>query len=191
MDFFNNFNKGDVIKSINSIVEFAEDNSIPLLSVMNHHQLLKDVNRKMNDIDGYKCLLNLDAHSDIAASDIDELNCGTWVSYVKWRGAGEYIWIRSDYDEFVGACNGGDLWYYGSDWYKLSSTWGANINIVNSVLTKNVVAIGLCMSPGYSTYENISIFKDVVKKYKIPYKKGRRIEHGFGTKAKPPKIIKI
>lgn len=79
---------------------------VPMLVVEDHHKILKDINRRKFDT-----LVNMDYHSDLT-SYIDRdngvyeyhktspdsrvkgnLNCGTWVNFVKRRETSEYLWI--------------------------------------------------------------------------------------------------
>jgi hypothetical protein len=156
------------------------------IAVMNHQQLLKAVNESKAST-----LVNIDTHSDFAGKAVTDLNCGTWVAYVNWRKEGKYIWYRSGVTDEEGRCDwNGDAWNSDSDW-KSSRTAhrGQGYDFSKSLDLKNVVGVGICLSPdfnmdhmmnyekGATTFEDV--FKGLVKKYDIPYLKGRRNEN-FG-----------
>jgi hypothetical protein len=87
------------------------DLKAPIYIVNNHHKILRDVNRRKFDT-----LINMDFHSDITCyidrdggvyeyyqmpqkqSIKGDLNCGTWVNFVKNRTEGEFIWIYPKYE---------------------------------------------------------------------------------------------
>lgn len=171
IDYWNNdYWEGNYLNNVeyklHSLLQRAQD--IPVIAVMNHQQLLQPINNS-----GAERLINIDEHSDITDADIDNLECGTWVSYVKWRMTGHYIWIRPDRTTEYGSCNG-DVknWNQGTDWYKTESKYISNKNIKLARYLNDCVGIGICMSPHYSIYELIGIFKRIVKQYDIPYTKG-------------------
>lgn len=74
----------------------------PIYIVNDHHELLPEINKMSPDQ-----LVNMDFHSDITcyvdrrggvyeyhASHIPgDLNCGTWVNFVKGHETGEFLWI--------------------------------------------------------------------------------------------------
>jgi hypothetical protein len=151
----------------------------PITAVMNHQQMLPAVNNS-----GATTLINIDEHSDICERDVDCLNCGTWVSYVKWRQYGEYIWIRPDAG-FQNACSADPyIWNKDTDWKSALSYHipRRKLNIVSYL--HNCVGVGLCMSPAYTTTDMTEVFREIVGKYNIPYKKGRLNEE-YSRKARP------
>jgi hypothetical protein len=155
----------------------------PLIAVMNHQQLLKAVNSSKANT-----LINIDTHSDFAGKAVTELNCGTWVAYVNWREEGKYIWYRSEVAYDRGRCDwAGDTWNDNSDWKSSKTAYrGQEYDFSKHLDLKNVVSVGICLSPDYNmdrflayegpitTFEDV--FKGLVKKYDIPYLKGRRNE---------------
>ena len=105
---------------------------IPVIAVMNHQQLLREVNGSQASR-----LINVDEHSDLAPADCDELNCGTWVSYVRWRRGGEYLWIRNT-RELSGSCNYGswENWKADTDWWMARSEYPGKKFKVKSILRR-------------------------------------------------------
>ena len=169
-------------KTLNDITAFSQEYRVPVLAVMNHQQLLTDVNNSQCDT-----LINVDTHSDLVAyEDSFELNCGTWVSYVKWRKNGSYFWIHADETSY-GDCSGDAQIFvagrrYNTDWrrcfHKRSKLFPE--------LGPDIKSIGVCLSPDYvdSYGKVLNIFKKWVKLNNIPYLKGRTDE-SFGRKIYP------
>src|SRR5208337_4956594 len=157
--------------------------NIPINALMNHQQMTKFV-----DNSGANLLINVDKHSDICSSDIRRFECGSWVSYIKWRKTGEYLWIRSDRDFCCGSCNGDRFWSEDNDWGKVKSIHHKQ-DIDLCEYLPECTGIGLCMSPQYANYDIRELFKMIIKAFNIPYKKGRRNEN-YGRTRKPPQRIK-
>jgi hypothetical protein len=141
----------------------------PIIAVMNHQQMLREVNASKA-----KRLTNIDAHSDLAESSVSKLNCGTWISYVTWRKQGEYIWIRPDVG-YQNSCNGDDraIWNAGTDWKYSVSRYISRRNLKITTYLHDCVGVGLCMSPAYAPIEVVEVFREIVDRYGIPYRKGR------------------
>ena len=146
---------------------------------MNHQQMLSFV-----DNSGASMLINVDEHSDVCNKNTDRFECGSWISYVNWRKQGEYFWIRNSRDLTHGSCNGQDPWNFDLDWNKVKSIYSKQ-EIDLCKYLKGCVGIGLCLSPCYCYNGAENIFRDMINKYNIPYKRGRRNEY-FGAKRKPP-----
>lgn len=166
IDYWNLGNAHMLERELAKLLQRAQD--IPIIAVMNHQQLLSPINES-----GANRLVNIDEHSDLADCDVDKLECGTWVSYVTWRHTGTYLWIRSENSTSYGSCNGNcKVWNKCTDWQKSVTGY---INPGNLRLVKylqNCVGIGICMSPNYANNGLIDVFRNVVKQYNIPYKKG-------------------
>jgi hypothetical protein len=144
----------------------------PITAVMNHQQMLAAVNAS-----NAQRLINIDAHSDLAESSVMKLNCGTWISYVKWRTEGAYIWIRPDAG-FHNSCNGDDraIWNAGTDWKYSVSRHISRRNLKLTTYLHDCVEVGICMSPAYAPSEVVEVFREIVDRYGIPYRKGRLTE---------------
>jgi hypothetical protein len=145
-----------------------------MVAVMNHQQLVPYVNDS-----GANRLVNIDEHSDLADAEVKGLNCGTWVSYVRWRKKGEYLWIRNNRSTSLGHCNwgrGSNNWDAGTDWKKTGTRYpGKRLGMLP--LLRGCVGVGLCMSPEWSTEPMIVLFRELVDEFGIPYKKGRMNEN--------------
>ena len=169
-----------------------EQDSSPIIAVMNHQQLLPHVKNRQSDI-----LINIDKHSDICAEkNLNDLNCGSWVSYIKWRRTSDYLWVRQ-HSVWMGNCNGYDLmtgseryWNKGHGWYSAKTIKkNDKIDICDLVKKYQLTGVGLCMSPDYIGHPELEkIFKTIVRLYEIPYFKGRKAEN-YGRKVKPPKAL--
>lgn len=185
MDFWNDLSKDVVESDIDKILCVAKKRNIPMIAVMNHHQLTNIVSSS-----NARLLLNIDRHSDLCDTTIDTFECGSWVSYVKWRKEGKYVWMHSNH-RIYGECNGGNPIFLDnsirwslSDWKHLSRKNVDSIPSVNSLLF-NCVGVGLVLSPEFVDFEFEPIFKKMVKKYNIPYVKGRRNESEFQAHRRP------
>ena len=187
IDYWRKF-PGRVQEDLRRTLRCARARNVPIVAVMNHQQMLKEVNES-----DARRLINIDAHSDLADSEVDELNCGTWVSYVRWRRSAEYIWLRSN-TGWGGSCNWGmhsrrataKGWSMGSDWKKVSTECqGTSLEV--STLMKGCVGVGICMSPSWCTMSGEIVFQNLVDEFEIPYRKGTREEDNVRRKnVKPP-----
>jgi hypothetical protein len=173
-------------------------NSIPKkatkIAVMNHQQMCRYVDASKASI-----LINIDQHSDVCTSTINKFECGSWISYVKWRKEGKYLWVRNSTSTSNGNCNGWQFgntpsWRYGSDWGELKSIYKAqSFNVDKLCDFSSIVGVGLCLSPAYNSDRNRErsskwaepLFRELVEKYKFPYIKGQRQETIAATR-KPP-----
>jgi len=161
----------------------------PVVAVQNHQQMLRHANNHSADI-----LINIDQHSDVAAeTEIKELNCGTWVSFVKWRKQASYLWVRSG-PVWIGNCNGNNVdgyenrWNQGHGWKSAKSTLRSEkLDLCKLVKGYTLTGVGLCMSPDYIDREIEGVFRKIVKLFEIPYTKGRRNED-YARKIKPGKV---
>lgn len=188
IDFWNGRSTSTAENDIMHLVSLARKKHIPVVAVMNHQQLLPYVNQS-----GATELVNLDTHSDLCAlEDTDEFNCGTWVSYVRWRQTGVYRWLHmgrvSD-----GECSwlrpiffaGGKTQTNLTDWKRVTRRM-IKCMPNRSDLLKECVGIGIVLSPFYSDPELEDVFRKVIKTFDIPYKRGVRGEDWFHAKRKPP-----
>jgi hypothetical protein len=152
----------DIAKAqLERLIDFR--GSAPIIAVTNHQQMLDDIN-----ISKARKLINIDAHSDLDGKDVDFLNCATWISYVAWRGVGEYSWIRPR-KSYNGSCNSDfrKSWNHNADWKISSSTHVDQKKLDVTDYINGCVGIGICMSPAYSSNDIIDVFKYVMKKNNI------------------------
>jgi len=153
---------------------------IPITAVMNHQQLLWNVNRTH-----VQRLVNLDFHSDLQTRHIEELHCGSWVSYVQWRRWGEYIWVRPEQDPSLGACSEAHVWDRGTDWKRTMSIVRDPERLNLRSLYRNCMGIGLCMSPAFINETMQMAFVLLITDNKIPYREGDWGEHNMICKRPP------
>lgn len=193
MDYWNGCTPAYTFKSLFNLLERLQNKGIPMMACMNHQQMLHHVNNS-----NARKLINLDTHSDLAQPAIDRLNCGTWVSYIKWRHQGEYIWCHRD-SISAGDCsrwgskygrifpNNGMINKISSDWQKIQRI---KMHLPNyKYLTNHTVAAGLVLSPEYVEDELECVFYDAIKKFNLNYLKGRRDEF-YSKFAIPPGLSK-
>ena len=189
LDFFNPWDHylEEVETMLVLIIRQARKRNIPLLAVMNHQQLLPVVNASRA-----RRLVNVDEHSDVTEGDISELDCGSWVSYVRWRAQGHYHWVRNCCSTSRGNCNGELSWGEDTEWRKVTSVNRADhAHVGPDYVTSprhRCVGVGLCMSPSFSTAGLQDLFRRIVAEEGVPYKKGRRQEK-YSRKIKPPYSI--
>jgi hypothetical protein len=185
LDFFNAAGKqvepvffGLVEKHLKQVGEFVKRTGTPCVAVMNHQQMLPFV-----DESGCDTLLNVDTHSDLADTGVNEFSCGTWVSYVKWRATGKYVW-QHGYSAYHGDCSSFSNLYRprpGRQRGEMSG-WRFATHVQNRQmprLTSAIKSIGVCLSPSYVDFseETGEIMRNWAKKYGIRYVKGRLDEN--------------
>jgi hypothetical protein len=155
---------------------------IPTIAVMNHQQLLPMVNESNADV-----LVNIDEHSDLCDTSVSRFECGSWVSYVKWRKNGKYVWLRNNHGTAKGNCNhDASGWDSGTDWLVTKSYFRGQWTDLCKYLP-DCVGIGLCMSPSFSVCGAPELFRMLVKAFDLPYKRGRSKEW-FNCTRRPPGI---
>lgn len=186
IDFWNGLSPEHLERKLSRIVQKVMRQNIPITAVMNHQQMIHTVNRS-----GALQLKNVDLHSDLTDTTVNYFECGSWVAYVEWRKKGKYIWYHR-HRVSDGECNGFNPIFSShsikkelTDWGKLSRRRVYQLPSFNS-LFENCVGVSLCLSPEYSDYNFKPIFMKIVKKFKIPYKRGRLDESSYGIKRKPP-----
>ena len=179
LDFWNDLNAADI--TLSRLLLRRGD--IPAIAVMNHQQLLQSINRSGADF-----LVNVDEHSDLTNTDVNIFTCGTWVSYVKWRTQGQYLWVRNQQGTNHGNCNHGQKsWNTGSDWYSTNTIFATQEVDLRQYL-KDCVGIGLCLSPSFCVFGAEDLFKMLVKAFHIPYRKGQANEYNNLQYRRPPDI---
>jgi hypothetical protein len=173
---------------LSELIVGAKRKRIPINSVMNHQQLLPFV-----DSCNATCLVNVDEHSDLYNVNIEALSCGSWISYVQWRKNGRYLWIRKD-SSTKHHCNYVLPEQWGDNGWKRHRIWNTNTdwNISKSIHISSIkldqfnlrdcVGIGLSLSPDYTQPALQQLFRELVKEYSLPYKKGTISECRFVRK---------
>lgn len=175
---------GPAESTLSSLVKFVRDRGIPLTVVMNHQQMLRQVNASPARI-----LVNLDEHSDLVDRDVTDLTCGTWVSYVRWRAAGAYLWARNRHRVNTGNCNR-DLsprWNYGSDWALSKSYCAPQEGPLQPFLNDRLVGVGVCLSPSYTRIAVLPVARKVLSGF--PYVRGRFDDDSFVRSCRPPRPL--
>lgn len=180
IDFWNIliYKENLLLSFLDKLQMFSKSNNIQISAVTNHQQMLDPVNKS-----GCNKLVNIDFHSDLADTSVDELNCGTWVSYVKWRDKGHYHWVRSNH-AFCGDCNGSAPIFQDNNRKIRNSLKKTGWNNVtheenketDRYIDETIRQICICCSPAFSDKMLIKLFKKWVKDNQIPYKKGRNQE---------------
>lgn len=181
MDYWNGRTPAYTRRSLFSLLKRLKKKRVPMMACMNHQQMLNHVNDS-----NARRLINLDTHSDLSQPDVDRLNCGTWVSYVKWRQKGEFVWChrhsidQGDCSRWNGRrifCSNGAINKIASDWKKIKRTKMLLPNY--RYLTNYTIAVGLVLSPDYIEDELEHIFYEAISEFNIDYFKGRRNEDHF------------
>jgi hypothetical protein len=183
MDYWNDLedNAEIALENLNLILKSCNTSNIPLSAVMNHNQMLPLVNKSNTNQ-----LINIDYHSDLATNDVSELNCGTWVSYVKNRKKSKYKWLHCSYYSF-GDCNGSYPIFKGIskiekkfenearvDWFKYSHR-EIDITVFDykKIFNKeSVKQVCLCLSPAYTDTEIQKVFTKWRKSNNIDFTRG-------------------
>lgn len=188
IDFWNDWRTDtQVHELLRNLCMAVRKSCIPMRAMMNHQQMLKFVNASHA-----RRLVNIDMHSDLGDRSTSKLNCGTWVSYVKWRHDGIYQWIHKHSAE-KGECNQYPPIFTERSTYGLLSDWGyvgqqkvKRTPSVERLMKLDIVDFGLVMSPAYANYEFIPVFREIVKEFRIPYIKGRWHENQVIENIRPP-----
>ena len=178
MDFWNDWTRvGSIYNYLDRLCFDIQKSGIPMTAVMNHQQMLSLANESKA-----RRLINIDKHSDLADTKIDRLNCGTWVSYVKWRSEGQYLWFHK-HAEFMGDCNQTPPIFTTRGVKRKISDWGyighKKVKTTPSrryLMSKDITDFSLVLSPAFVDEELEPVFREIVRGYKIPYQKGRRDE---------------
>lgn len=166
-------------KNIDKVLRFVNRRKIPAHVVMNHQQMLRFV-----DESKARTVINLDQHSDIHSKDTDYLDCGSWLSYVKWRKHGKYIWARNYQKTEYGNCNWRHFnWDGDLDWAEAKSDFfNPKTFDIKELLTQNVSDVCICLSPGYTPKD---VYTELYSKLMaLPYLKGR-LNENFGRPCVP------
>ena len=183
MDFWNGRTTEYVESDLDALLRELHQRNVPMIAVMNHQQLTNVISAS-----SARVLINVDMHSDLADTGVDVFECGTWVSYVKWRKHGKYAWIHR-HPAYEGECNSIPIFAHGvkkhlSDWKHITHNFVRKLPPVQE-LVSDCVGAGLVLSPSYVYEEYEPIFRKLVQKYNIPYKRGRRNEPEFLVDRKP------
>ena len=166
---------------------------VPMTAVMNHQQML----RLVNDSKARR-LINVDQHSDLADQEVAILNCGTWVSYVRWRRqGGHYLWLHRHPADH-GDCNPEYPIFEDGITRKSLSDWGLichrqvnNPPTFNWLEDKSIVDFSLVLSPAFCERDLEPVFREIVKLHNLPYLKGTRNEHSQARMDVRPPFRKI
>jgi hypothetical protein len=179
-----------VYRWLTKVFNLARYKGIPIKAVMNHQQLL-------DHVDGSKAqhLLNIDTHSDLADATTDVFNCGTWVSFVRWRQQGIYTWMHALGIE-DGECNAeAPIFEEGTkpsftDWGEINRRKVSHAKLPGApAILKGVTEIGFVLSPAYADDHLQPIFYQLVAEHNLPYTKGRYDEDSFEIRSRrPPKL---
>lgn len=178
---------------LNGLASLAQKEKIPIIAITNHQQILKIANKS-----NARRIVNIDTHSDLSEQDVDELNCGTWVNYVKWRGRGEYVWIHKNHPSGGECTVRHEIFPHKGAARKILSRKHLEINIDWKSIKHRCKAaprpekfdlseIVVCMSPDYSDKELIKIFYEWKRQHGIRYLKGRMNE-SYSRTLTPPKV---
>lgn len=188
IDFWNESGKDCVdlmLENLNSVYKICRTNGIPLSAVANHNQMLSLVNdSKTNQ------LINIDYHSDLATNNVENLNCGTWVSYVKNRRNSKYKWLHHNRAVY-GDCNGSEPIFKGisdiEDYFNEGEVdWGevthrevsSPIFDFRKMINREIITqVCICESPSYTNDDIYEKFREWRKSKKIEYKRGLKYDN--------------
>lgn len=172
----------EAVPAIEQVVGFVRQRGLPCTVVMNHQQILPLINASPA-----RTLVNIDEHSDLSGPPINDLNCGTWVSYVRWRAEGRYLWVRNHPNSYHGCCNGGlGRWNYRHEWASARTTHAAQHRALDGRLTSDVIEVVLCLSPAFTPEAVYDVGRKMLKGF--PYRREVKNEHQQGRTCRPPPI---
>jgi len=191
LDFFNGMSPDVVESTLDNFFASALRRRVPMVAVMNHQQLTRFVDESCA-----KKLINIDMHADIVDSDVQEFNCGTWISFVRWRHRGHYHWVHR-HSVGDGECSWADPIFMGlhnqprtrghiTDWKRVSRRKVVGFPYSRTLLS-NCVSVGFVLSPYYVDAELEPVFRTLVKRYQMRYIRGIRNEDFHSVSRTPPK----
>lgn len=184
LDYFNGCEPEFVEVTLGRVLKGALSRRLPLLAVMNHQQILEHVNLHPADE-----LWNFDQHSDVVPPNHDQLDCGSWATYVKWRQNASYVWVRNSYRTLDGSCND-RIWDKDLDWGQARSITGIEAPRWQDVLPQ-AVAVGICMSPRYINPELEAPLRAALARYGVPMRRGRREDDTISRRRRPPGVKRV
>jgi hypothetical protein len=185
IDYYNHVKCGEVrLKEyLDLCFQASEQQSVPIVAIDNHHQILPIVNKSKA-----RTLVNIDTHSDLGDRHTEQLNCGTWVSYVKWRQNGHYYWVHKG-DVHLGECSCHDP-IFTKKRHKISLTeWRKLRRICDTPpnpLALNLTEIVVCRSPSYSKKELLPVFDTWVRG--VAYIRGQKSDDEFSKRWRPEEL---
>jgi len=163
-----------------------------------HHDILPMVNRY-----DWETLINVDHHSDLAdlleeptTGKLDplDLNCGTWVNYVKNIGSRLYSW-HYPFDKCLG-------WSGRCDNQTQDRTFltpkGAkyrnwkNIEVrkgLRGIPWDDIVAVAIVVSPNYSDTITLSDSWELLQEMDVAYRSGKKdLKEAYAYEARNPSL---
>lgn len=156
-------------------------------AVMNHQQMLRFVDKSLA-----RHFVNVDYHSDLAATGCDVFECGTWISYIKWRkeNNAKYTWIRPVRNVYAGDCSNFEIFENinknylqpiikptNTDWNEIKFKCISPKRLLKDNIFNNVSNVSLCLSPTYIKSNILEdIFREMVDRFNLRYYKGVRDE---------------
>ena len=137
-------------------------------------------------------LVNVDAHSDVISPEwlYDErrhtydlnrhprrfrFDCGTWGSFIEWRGASKFVWVHPYRNTEDGNCNMNWRWNEKLEWRSTESRYITPLKLTPAWLKSNYdtfTGISISLSPEWSWDEDVLTAKALAKKfgYKVDYR---------------------
>lgn len=160
LDVFTNLSERDML----SFVEY-------LLTIKNKIRIYEMHQDMLNQVDESGCnvLINCDYHDDLAdenyimfEKESKIANDGDWVSYVKWRKNGKYLWLHphNQNNLCLGYCNGEIDIYKNRDisgWKSIEKRQ-ARFPVR---LSGKISDCAICLSPDYTPYKILSLFDKI------------------------------
>lgn len=199
VDFdFWNYCPNNFYQDISFLIQLGKKYKIPITAVTNHQQMLRYI-----DKDKARVLINLDTHNDIITKDSNIFDCGSWVSYVKWRKDGTYLWIHAGpvCEGDVSAFRGGNFYdfrdplridYTHTDWKLLKRIPASLYRLKMSSILKRYLSqisfISFCVSPAYTEMDLQKLGKALLKTKDIPILRGRKDEDNYGVEREVPNV---
>jgi len=178
MDFFNGCcNPSEEAGAyLRNLLTRLKKKRTPIYATMNHQQVLPYLRECLGKTN---TLVNVDEHSDLSIGRENRVTCGDWVDWApKW--VSRYIWVNDNRDLRDGDCSGA-LDFFSSHPSSRRRHYPEHLQSIQCLrratiprtFVENAVCCTLTMSPEFSMYELIYLFRKLVTEFSLPYKKGR------------------
>jgi hypothetical protein len=184
LDFWMHKDKRSSNPFFKRVFYYVREFGIPLHFVIEHEELLDDINSCENT----KTLYNVDFHSDLCADieiDVDEnATDGTWGNFVNWRFDSEFVWICPDYADCYMNESGVCCTDKKHDPFRKNTTGWQRTKVTDRLKIINwnsIERIGVCLSPLFVNEHSVEdvLYQFNISKERIKILLNQPVEHEY------------